>query len=86
MLELTLARLRSFGITEVIINTHHFAEMVAEFLSAHQNFGMHVEISHEERLLDTGTFGVNARCGQAERGASSAVRIGFSVYFGTGLQ
>ena len=54
MLELTLARLRSFGISEVIINTHHFADMVAEFLRAHQNFGMRIEISHEERLLDTG--------------------------------
>ena len=54
MLELTLARLRSFGITEVIINTHHFADMVAEFLSAHQNFGMHIELSREEHLLDTG--------------------------------
>jgi NDP-sugar pyrophosphorylase family protein len=54
MLELTLARLRSFGISEVIINTHHFADMVAEFLSAHRNFGMHIEISREELLLDTG--------------------------------
>ena len=54
MLELTLARLRSFGISEVIINTHHFADMVADFLSQHQNFGMHIEISREEILLDTG--------------------------------
>jgi len=28
MLELALARLRSFGIQEVIVNTHHFAEKV----------------------------------------------------------
>ena len=54
LLELTLARLRSFGISEVIINTHHFAEMVADYLHAHQNFGMHIEISHEDVLLDTG--------------------------------
>lgn len=54
LLELTLARLRSFGISEAIINTHHFAPMIADYLREHQNFGMHIEISHEEVLLDTG--------------------------------
>src|SRR5579859_2848618 len=54
LLDLTIARLRSFGIDEVIINTHHFADMVAEYLRDHQYFGMHVIISHEEILLDTG--------------------------------
>jgi len=54
LLELTLARLKSCGILDVIINTHHFADMVADYLFAHQNFGMHIEISHEEILLDTG--------------------------------
>jgi NDP-sugar pyrophosphorylase family protein len=54
LLELTLARLRAAGIYEVIINTHHFADMLAEYLRAHQNFGMRIEISYEEVLLDTG--------------------------------
>ncbi len=54
LLELTLMRLRDFGIHEVIINTHHFADQVAEYLRVHQNFGMHIEISYEEVLLDTG--------------------------------
>lgn len=54
LLELTMARLRSLGISEVIINTHHFADMVAKYLRDHQDFGMHVAISHEEILLDTG--------------------------------
>lgn len=54
LLEMTLARLHSFGILEVIINTHHFAEMVSDYLKAHHNFGMQIEISHEEILLDTG--------------------------------
>ncbi len=54
MLELTLMRLREFGIYDVIINTHHFADMVADYLRAHQNFGMQIEISYEEVLLDTG--------------------------------
>ena len=54
LLELTLARLKSSGIVEVILNTHHYADMVADYLSAHQDFGMHVEISREDVLLDTG--------------------------------
>jgi NDP-sugar pyrophosphorylase family protein len=54
LLEITLERLRSFGINEVIVNAHHFAEMVVEYLRAHDNFGMRVEISREEELLDTG--------------------------------
>ncbi len=54
LLEFTLARLRAAGIYEVIINTHHFADMLAEYLRAHQNFGMRIEISYEEVLLDTG--------------------------------
>ncbi len=54
LLELTLARLRAFGIQDVIINTHHFADMIAAYLRSHENFGMHIEISYEEVLLDTG--------------------------------
>lgn len=54
LLELTLARLKSCGIVEVIINTHHLADKVSDYLSAHNNFGMRIEISREEILLDTG--------------------------------
>lgn len=54
MLEITLERLRSFGIHEVIVNAHHFAGQIAEYLQANQDFGMRVEISHEDLLLDTG--------------------------------
>jgi NDP-sugar pyrophosphorylase family protein len=53
-LELTLTRLREFEIRDVIINAHHFADMIAEYLEAHKNFGMHIEISREDKLLDTG--------------------------------
>jgi NDP-sugar pyrophosphorylase family protein len=54
LLEITLTRLRSFGIREVIVNVHHFAEMIVEFLRAKNNFGMRIEISREQVLLDTG--------------------------------
>jgi NDP-sugar pyrophosphorylase family protein len=55
LLEITLSRLRSFGITEVILNVHHFAGMVVDYLKAKNNFDMRIEISREDDLLlDTG--------------------------------
>ena len=54
LLEITLSRLRAFGITEVIINVHHFADMVIDYLKSNNNFGMRIEISREDVLLDTG--------------------------------
>lgn len=54
LLEITLSRLKTFGIHEVIVNAHHFAGMVVDYLKANQNFGMKIEVSCEEILLDTG--------------------------------
>ncbi|MGA3079749.1 MAG: nucleotidyltransferase family protein [Terracidiphilus sp.] len=54
LLEITLARLRAFGVREVIVNTHHYAEMIGDYLKANDNFGMRIEVSREEELLDTG--------------------------------
>lgn len=54
LLEITLTRLKEFGVREAIVNTHHFAEMIPALLKKHDNFGMRIEISHENILLDTG--------------------------------
>ncbi|HZC65714.1 MAG TPA: nucleotidyltransferase family protein [Candidatus Dormibacteraeota bacterium] len=54
LLEITFLRLRAFGIREVIVNVHHFADLVIAFLKTHDNFGMRVEVSREDVLLDTG--------------------------------
>ena len=54
LLEITLTRLRTFGVTEVIVNVHHFADMVTDYLKSNKNFGMRIEISREDVLLDTG--------------------------------
>src|SRR5690242_8171242 len=54
LLEITLARLRSYGVRDVIVNVHHFADLVVDYLKARDNFGMHIEISREDLLLDTG--------------------------------
>jgi mannose-1-phosphate guanylyltransferase len=54
LLEITLSRLSAFGIRDVIINVHHFADKIVDYLKAHKNFGMRIEISREDMLLDTG--------------------------------
>jgi NDP-sugar pyrophosphorylase family protein len=54
LLEITLTRLRKFGVRQVIVNTHHFADMIPPYLEAHNNFGVQIAISHEDLLLDTG--------------------------------
>ena len=55
LLEITLTRLQSFGVTEAIINVHHHAQMVVDYLQSKNNFNMRLEISREDdQLLDTG--------------------------------
>jgi NDP-sugar pyrophosphorylase family protein len=54
LLEITLRRLHQFGIREVIANVHHFADMIVDYLKKNDNFGMRIEISREDVLLDTG--------------------------------
>ncbi len=54
LLDVTLSRLRRFGIHDVIINAHHFADMLCAYLDANRSFGMNIEVSREDVLLDTG--------------------------------
>ncbi len=54
MLEITLSRLRSFEIREVIINVHHFADQIVQYLKTNDDFGIRIEVSREDTLLDTG--------------------------------
>lgn len=54
LLEITIQRLASFGVRDFIVNVHHFADKVADYLAQRKNFGFRIEISREEDLLDTG--------------------------------
>jgi NDP-sugar pyrophosphorylase family protein len=54
LLELTIKRLQAFGISEVIVNVHHFADVMIEYLKEKNNFGIRIEVSREDLLLDTG--------------------------------
>lgn len=53
LLAIVLDRLRAAGVTETIVNAHHFAAMISDYI-AKNDFGMRVEVSLEETVLDTG--------------------------------
>lgn len=54
-LEFTIKRLKASGFTKIIVNVHHFADQVINFLRVKNNFGIDIEISDErDLLLDTG--------------------------------
>ena len=38
LLEITLARLRTFGVREVIVNVHHFADSVVSYSASPRQF------------------------------------------------
>jgi NDP-sugar pyrophosphorylase family protein len=55
LLEHALKHLITAGIKDVIINVHHFADQIIEYLYLNNNFGFNVSISNEEgELLETG--------------------------------
>jgi NDP-sugar pyrophosphorylase family protein len=55
LLELQIKKLKTEGFDQIIINVHHFAEKVKEYLKQDIFFDCSIEISDEsEKLLDTG--------------------------------
>ncbi|HKV24164.1 MAG TPA: nucleotidyltransferase family protein [Candidatus Acidoferrum sp.] len=55
LLEIVVTRLASFGVSEFIVNVHHFADQVVSYLASKRNFGFRIELSREDDLLlDTG--------------------------------
>lgn len=55
LLEHVIVYLKSFGISEMVVNVHHFADQIIDFLKANENFGINIQISDErDLLLDTG--------------------------------
>ena len=55
LLEINIRRLIHFGFREIIINIHHFGDLILEFLEKNKGFGIRIEISDErDLLLNTG--------------------------------
>lgn len=55
LLELQINKLKSEGFDEIIINVHHFAEQITNYIEENNFFNCKIEISDESNLLlDTG--------------------------------
>ncbi len=55
LLERVILKLKSNGFTSIIINVHHHAEMIIDFVKQRDQFGIGIDFSHEkDELLDTG--------------------------------
>lgn len=55
MLEHVIRHLIGYGFDEIVVNVHHFAQQIIDFLKNNDNFGATIHISDErEELLDTG--------------------------------
>lgn len=62
VLEFVVERLKKAGVTELVINVHHFAGQITDFVKARNNFGITVHISDESaKLLETGGGILKAR-------------------------
>lgn len=62
LLERNIEYLKSFGVNEFVINVHHFADQIKDFLNSKDNFGVTVHISDEsDEVLETGGGLVKAR-------------------------
>ena len=55
LLQRNIEYLRSFGIRDIVVNVHHFAEQIEEALAVNQGWGSHYIISDETAaVLETG--------------------------------
>jgi NDP-sugar pyrophosphorylase family protein len=55
LLEYQIAKLRAAGITDMIINVHHFADKIINFVRENDGFGCNISFSDErDCLLETG--------------------------------
>ncbi len=55
LLQHAVEYLKKYGITDITINVHHFAELIIDFIAEKQSFGIDIHISDErDQLLDTG--------------------------------
>jgi len=54
LLEIVISKLKSQGITNIIINVHHHAQQIVDFVNSKKQFGINIKFSEESGLLDTG--------------------------------
>jgi NDP-sugar pyrophosphorylase family protein len=55
LLQWQIEQLKAAGITDIVVNVHHFPDMIINYLKENDNFGCNIQVSDErEMLLETG--------------------------------
>ena len=55
LVQIQIEKLKRIGVNEIVINVHHFAQQIIDFVEANDSFGINIRFSDEtELLLDTG--------------------------------
>ncbi|MDQ2752925.1 MAG: sugar phosphate nucleotidyltransferase [Bacteroidota bacterium] len=54
LLQRNIEYLQSFGIEDVVVNTHHFAEQIEEAVTKNKGWGSKITLSFEKDVLETG--------------------------------
>jgi NDP-sugar pyrophosphorylase family protein len=54
MIEQVIRRLKSAGVTELVVNLFHLGDRIVEFLASKSDFGLRIAFTRETELLDTG--------------------------------
>jgi len=62
LLDHCLDLLASWGVADVLVNTHHLSGRIAEHVRSHPREDMRIELSYEPEILGTGGAVANAHC------------------------
>ena len=55
LLQWQVEKLRDAGLTDIVVNVHHFPDQIIDTIRANDGWGCHIEVSDErDELLDTG--------------------------------
>jgi NDP-sugar pyrophosphorylase family protein len=54
MIERVIGRLKSAGVTDLVVNLFHLGDRIVEFLASKGDFGLRIRFTREAELLDTG--------------------------------
>ncbi len=55
LLQWQIEKLKAAGITDIVVNVHHFPDLIINYLRENNNFGCNIQVSDErDMLLETG--------------------------------
>ena len=55
LLQWQIEKLKAVGITDIVLNVHHFPDQIIDYLRENNYFGCHIQVSDErDMLLETG--------------------------------